>query len=36
MIEELYKIAENDSEMKNEIEDSYKRILKLKMNYKIN
>ena len=35
-IEDLYKIAENDSELKNKIEDSYNRILKLKANYKIN
>ncbi len=35
MIEELYKIAKNDNELKNKIEDSYNRICKLKMDYKI-
>lgn len=35
MIEELYKIAKNDNELKNKIEDSYNHICKLKMEYKI-
>lgn len=35
MIEELYKIAKNDNELKNKIEDSYNHICKLKMGYKI-
>ena len=35
MIEELYKIAKNDNELKNKIEDSYNRICKLKTDYKI-
>ena len=35
MIEELYKIAKNDNELKNKIEDSYNHICKLKMCYKI-
>ena len=35
MIEELYKIAKNDNELKNKIEDSYNHICKLKMDYKI-